>query len=536
MTEAQSGTQVMHSHAFWRLLRYFSYYRLIVAGFFLGVVVFSGKPLNIGSQEPRLFLWVSSIYLTLSVAILAVQVRWQRAFSAQLSIQVLADIGCLILLLYASGGAKSGMSMMLLVVLVGAALVGQGRLVLFYAAVATLLLLAEQAYRVQFLKGEAGEFFFTGLTCIGLFGSAIAARLLASRMIANEELARERGIELADQMLINERVIHDMQDGVLVIDVAGRVHQCNPRARALLGCTDAFAKSLEEFSPTLADEFKIRQLRGVESELVTQIPWTGRVLRVRFLPPGKGGNALIFVEDVGRLQQEARQVKLAALGRLAANMAHEIRNPLSAISHAAELLADEPPGKDVDRLTRIIVDNSQRLNRLVSEVVELGRRDRVHPETVELRDYFLHLIDERSVQDTGSVKRIVMDIPQGLEIRFDRGHLHRVISNLIDNALRYASQSAGAVRIDIERSSEQNRLSLHVIDDGKGIDETKRDRVFEPFFTTRASGTGLGLYIARELCEANGARLFLLENAPGAHLCISFAPYTPEKDKDDLAI
>ncbi len=536
MTEAQSGTQVMHSHAFWRLLRYFSYYRLIVAGFFLGVVVFSGKPLNIGSQEPRLFLWVSSIYLTLSVAILAVQVRWQRAFSAQLSIQVLADIGCLILLLYASGGAKSGMSMMLLVVLVGAALVGQGRLVLFYAAVATLLLLAEQAYRVQFLKGEAGEFFFTGLTCIGLFGSAIAARLLASRMIANEELARERGIELADQMLINERVIHDMQDGVLVIDAAGRVHQCNPRARALLGCTDAFAKSLEEFSPTLADEFKIRQLRGVESELVTQIPWTGRVLRVRFLPPGKGGNALIFVEDVGRLQQEARQVKLAALGRLAANMAHEIRNPLSAISHAAELLADEPPGKDVDRLTRIIVDNSQRLNRLVSEVVELGRRDRVHPETVELRDYFLHLIDERSVQDTGSVKRIVIDVPEGVEIRFDRGHLHRVISNLIDNALRHASQSAGAVRIDIERSSEQNRLSLHVIDDGKGIDETKRDRVFEPFFTTRASGTGLGLYIARELCEANGARLFLLENAPGAHLCISFAPHTHEKDKDDLEI
>ena len=525
-------TQGLQSHSLWRLLRYFSYYRLIVAGFFFGAMTLSGKPLNIGSQEPRLFLWICGIYFFLSIAILITQIRWQQAFDLQLTTQVLIDIGCLILLLYASGGAKSGMSMMLLVVLVGAALVGQGRLVLFYAAVATLLLLGEQAYRVEFLKGDPGDFFFTGLTSIGLFGAAIAARLLANRMVANENLARKRGIELADQLLINERVIRDMQDGVLVIDVAGRVRQCNPRARALLGCTDAYTKSLEEFSPTLAEEFAVRQGRVIESELVMQAPWTGRVLRARFLPPGEGGNALIYVEDVGRLQQEARQVKLAALGRLTANMAHEIRNPLSAISHAAELLADEPPGKGVERLTRIIIDNSQRLNHLVSEVVELGRRDRVNPEAIDLREYFLRLIDERSLQDGGAASRVAIDIPDSTEIRFDRGHLHRVASNLLDNALRYASQSPGAVRITIEQNAGQNRLSLHVIDDGKGIDETERDRVFEPFFTTRAAGTGLGLYIARELCEANGARLFLLENAPGAHFCISFALPSPEQHKD----
>lgn len=534
MASLSGETRGLHSPSLWRLLRYFSFYRLIVAGFFLGAILSSDKPLNIGSQDPKLFMWVCSIYFGLAIAILLAQIKWRQAFNQQLSAQVLIDIGCLILLLYASGGAKSGMSMMLLVVLVGAALVGQGRLVLFYASVATLLLLAEQAYRVGFLKGETGDFFFTGLTCIGLFGSAIAARLLANRMIANEELARKRGIELADQMLINERVIHDMQDGVLVIDAGGQVRQCNPRARALLGGTDAYAKSLEDFSPTLAEEYKVRRSRGIESELVMQVPWTGRMLRARFLPPGEGGNALIFVEDVGRLQQEARQVKLAALGRLTANMAHEIRNPLSAISHAAELLSDEPPGKGIERLTRIIVDNSQRLNHLVSEVVELGRRDRVNPEAIDLRDYFLRLIDERTLQDAGSAARIVVDIPQATEIQFDRGHLHRVASNLLDNALRYASHSPGAVRVGVEQNPGQNRLSLHVIDDGKGIDETERDRVFEPFFTTRASGTGLGLYIARELCEANGARLFLLENAPGAHFCISFAPPSADQNKDNV--
>lgn len=516
----------------WRPLRYFSYYRLIVASLFMAAILFTDKPLNIGAQDSRLFLWICAIYFSLAVALLVAVFRWQHAFNLQLSVQVLIDIFCLTLLLFASGGAKSGMTMMLLVVLVGAALVGQGRLVLFYAAVASLCLLAEQAYRVAFMHGDAGDFFFTGLTSIGLFGAAIAARLLGNRMIANEELARRRGVELADQMLINEQVIRDMQDGVLVIDASGQVRQCNPRARALLGCTEAYARTLAEFSPTLASEFEARKMRSIESEVVMQVPWSGRQLRARFLPPGEGGNALIFVEDVGRLQQEARQVKLAALGRLTANMAHEIRNPLSAISHAAELLMDEPPGKGTERLTRIIIDNSQRLNHLVSEVVELGRRDRVSPEDIDLHEYLQNLLDERSLQDDRSQARINIEIPRGILIRFDRGHLHRVVSNLLENALRFASQSPGAVRVSVEQSNSQNRLSLHVVDDGKGIDETERDRVFEPFFTTRAAGTGLGLYIARELCEANGARLFLLENAPGAHFCISFAPFAAHQHKD----
>lgn len=521
MDDERHGVSASRNQSLWRTLRYFAYYRLIVAAVFLGAIVFVEGPLNIGSQDPGLFLWTCVAYLFAAIGILFVLLRWERVFNLQLTAQVIIDILCLTLLLFASGGAKSGMAMMLLVVLVGAGLVGQGRMVLFYAAIATLFLLLEQAHRVLTMGGEVSDFLRTGLTSIGFFGSAIVSRLLANRMIANEELARKRGVELADQMLISERVIRDMQDGVLVIDAAGQVSQCNPRARALLGWLDASAASLADYSPTLADEYKVRRSLGIESELVMQVPWNGRTLRARFLPPGKGGNALIFVEDVGRQQQEARQVKLAALGRLTANMAHEIRNPLSAISHAAELLTEEPPGNGVARLTRIISDNTQRLNHLVSEVVELGRRDRVNPESIDLQDFFNSLIDEYSLTDSGSATRISSEVPPGVSIRFDRGHLHRVVANLLDNALRHASQVPGAVRIEVEQNELQNRLSLHVIDDGKGIDAAEYNQIFEPFFTTRAAGTGLGLYIARELCEANGARLFLLENAPGAHFCIS---------------
>lgn len=517
------GTLPEPGDSFWRSLKYFSYYRLIVAGVFLGAILLSDGTLNIGAQDARLFRWACTAYLATATAHLVVLTRWRLNFDLQLTGQVVTDIAFLTLLLFASGGATSGLSMMILVVLVGAGLVGQGRLVLFYAALATLALLLEQSYRILAHQGEIGELFRTGLTSIGFFGSAIAARLLARRVVANEELARRRGIELADQMRINERVIRDMQDGVLVIDTVGRVVQANPQAAQLLDIRFPAAPTLAAYSPTLAREFLLRRTRSVETEILLQVPQSGRHLRARLLPPGEGGNTLIYLEDIGRLQQEAQQVKLAALGRLTANMAHEIRNPLAAISHAAELLADDPSGGGTERLTRIIGDNTQRLNRLVAEVMELGRRDHAHPEPIDLATFLHQLVEEMALQDATLPQRIEISLPDAFCPCFDRGHLHRVLSNILGNALRHASPAPGAIRITGEFDLYGERASLHIIDDGVGIDDTARNQVFEPFFTTRPAGTGLGLYIARELCEASGARLSLLDNAPGAHFCISFS-------------
>jgi two-component system sensor histidine kinase PilS (NtrC family) len=506
--------------SFWRSLEFFSYYRLVIAGVLLGTIVFSSGAFHFGLQDSRLFFWASLGYLAVAVAGLAILTQWQNAFNLQLTMQVVADIFFLTLLMYASGGTQSGIGMLLLVVLAGAGLVGQGRLVLFYAALATLALLLEQSYRVLLLQGEAGDFVRTGLTSIGFFGSAIAARLLAKRVVANEELARLRGIELADQMRINERVIRDMQDGVLVVDAAGELRQFNPPAAQMLGLPMVLPTMLAASAPVLAKEFLARSKLGTESEMVLHVPQTGRALRARFLPPGEGGAALIFLQDIGRLQQQAQQVKLAALGRLTANMAHEIRNPLASISHAAELLPDERSGKGVERLVRIIGDNTQRLNRLVAEVMELGQRDRSSPEQIDIREFLQQVKDEFVLRDASNANRIRLDLPPGVCICFDRGHLYRVVANLIDNALRYASMADGAVRI-YGNNDAGGQAQLHLVDDGPGIGEAERNQVFEPFFTTRASGTGLGLYIARELCEANNARLALLNGAPGAHFCIS---------------
>lgn len=511
----------------WRSLAYFSYYRLIVAAMFLGMILGFGDVLSIGGQHPRLFLWVCGSYLMIAVAALAIVHHWRIAFGAQLSLQVAFDILALTLLMHASGGAKSGIAMMILIVLVGAGLVGQGRMVLFYAALATLALLFEQTYRIIGLQGDIGDLFRTGITSIGFFGSAIAARLLARRVVANEELARRRGIELADQLRINERVIRDMQDGVLVVDAVGAIRQANPQARKLLGLADRSADSVRTLLsanlPNLANEYLTRRERGIESDAILRIPQSGRTLHARFLPPGEEGeNALIFLEDMGRLQEEAQQLKLAALGRLTANLAHEIRNPLAAISHAAELLGEAPNQPGSERLARMIGDNVQRLNRLVSEVLELGRRDRTAPEPVALLPFVQNLREESALQDKSAGTRVVIDLPAELTVLFDRGHLHRILANLIGNALVYASPSPGAVRIDARRDEgNPERIQLRIGDDGPGVDREAHGKIFEPFFTTRSAGTGLGLYIARELAEANGARLFLIDSADGATFCLS---------------
>lgn len=505
--------------SFWRSLRFFSVYRLSIALLFLVAARVFGDTVSLGTQDSRLFGRVAAIYLVLAVVFLVALLRRPRLFNLQLSVQVAVDVAALTLMMFASGGQKSGIAALLFVVVAGAGLVGQGRMTLFYAALASVAMLLEESWRALTLEADPADFVRTGIISIACFGTAIIARLLARRVVANETLARERGQQLDDQLRISERIIRDMYDGVLVVDGDGRVRLLNPRAEALLDLPTADEARLEALSPGLADRYRVWSAQPVEAvEMLRQA--SGRLLRVRYLPSaGPGGHALIYLEDMERVQSQAQQLKLAALGRLTANMAHEIRNPLAAISHAAELLGEEDADPLRLRLVHIIHDNALRLNRLVTEVLELGRRDRAQPETLRWREFLSGFLEELVLHDASAGRRV--HVAEGdVELLFDRSHLYRVLWNLLENALRHASPADGAVRLRARAANTANRVELHIIDDGPGIDEAQRSQVFEPFFTTHGAGTGLGLYIARELCEASGARLDLLDEWPGAHFCI----------------
>lgn len=505
--------------SFWRSLGYFSIYRLVVAAVFLVTFSLTRGAASLGSQNGEIFLWIAWTYLALSLAFLFVLWQVRQGFRLQLTLQVTCDMVALAGLMYASGGAKSGIVVMLMVVVAGAGLVGQGRLTFFFAALATLAVLAEQGLRSLNYGSESQDFLRTGVTSIGFFAIAAIARLLASRVVTNELLAYRRGVELADQIGINRQVIQDMDDGILVVNNAGQVCLHNPQAAALLAVQPLDGAHISAYSPDLADHLG-RRHQGAESGDVLRLAGAGGAVLARFLTPAEGGNTLIYLQDLGRVQAEAQQIKLVALGRLTANIAHEIRNPLSAISHAAELLVDEQRAETRSRLVRIIGDNSSRLNRMVSEILELGRRDQALAETIRVDGFLRQFVEEYALNDA-AVRRIVrLALDREIVVVFDRTHLYRVLENLLTNALRYASGAAASVVVET-RQVESGNVELHVMDDGPGIAAGNRGKVFEPFFTTSSGGTGLGLYIAKELCEANGASLELMEGSGGGHFRIT---------------
>ena len=511
--------QVTDAH--WRSLQYFSAYRVLIA-LSLAASASLGMPGLIaeGSRSVDVAA-IAGGYFVLALLLL-IGLGWFRLrFNRQLSIGVLLDIVSLTSLMFLGGGVRSGVGVLLLVTLAGAGLVGQGRLVLFYAAAATLSMLGMQLYGLVSDNLDLVDFFQAGLLCAGFFVVAITARSLARRIIANEQLARQRGIDLHNQTLISQLVIEQMQDGVLVLTRAGIVKQHNPQAVQLLGLSVPSGCMLAAYSTELARGFSLWSEHQDGGAIVVRAPASGMQLRVRFVATETTErDVVVLLEDMGRVQEQARQLKLAALGRLTASIAHEIRNPLSAIKHAGELLQEDEKSEMRTRLLRIVHDNAQRVERIVSDVLEVGRRDRAHRETVALASMLPALLDEFVLKEKVAPDTISLELAGEPKLFFDRAHLYQVLTNLLTNALRYSQRRSGSVRVEARCSSSDGFVEVHVIDDGPGVENDSREHIFEPFFTTHSRGTGLGLYIARELCDANGATLELLESDSGAHFRI----------------
>jgi two-component system sensor histidine kinase PilS (NtrC family) len=501
--------------SFWTSLRYFNIYRMAVAALFLGITLYFGDALNLGSYRLNFFRAVCVVYLALGMVFHSLLRNLKDLFNLQLSAHLALDIVAITLLMYASGGIRSGLGVMLLIALTGAALVAPRMLALLYAALAAIALLLEQSYWVLKFDAPEANYLQPALLAVGGFAGAGVVGWLAQRVAANESLARQRGQALATQLRVNQLVLADMQDGVLVLDREGRVAQHNPQAQRLLGAGALQGVQLAGLLPGFGERWRAWR-EGDAAAARSELDLRGRGLRLRLMETGADEQlAVLFVEDTTRSRDEAQQLKLAALGRLTANIAHEIRNPLSAISHAAELLDEEQRGSDRGRLTRIIHDNTRRLERLVSDVLQLNRRDRADADRIALPAWLAAFIEDFSANETVPAGRIALEAPRDVTVEFDREHLRQVLWNLLRNAVRHGREAPGSVRIVVSDYADQ--VELNVIDDGPGVARAMRGQLFEPFFTTESKGTGLGLYLARELCAANRATLEYVDDMQGAH-------------------
>jgi len=499
--------------ALWRSLLYLSAYRVAIPVVLLFAGFVAEGAASAGGSSPELYR--AALLGHFALALAALGAAWARTptFETQLTLAALIDTACITLAMHASGGIASGLGLLLLVSLAAAGLIGRGRMVMFYAAIAAIAVLAEEVYRALGEGGGQPRFFQSALLGTGFFATAWLARSLARYAVANERLATQRGIDLADLAAVNELVVREMQDGVVVVDEEGRVRQLSNRAAALLGmpAPDAGrALSLASDLPALAESLLAWRLDPRRPAPSIGVREAGRLRQVGVRPVAAGQEgsprAVVFLEDLDRVQREARELKLVALGRLTAGIAHEIRNPLSSISHAAELL-DEEVGTSTDpRLLRIIRDNSARIAAMVDEVLKLNRRDRVHPEWVELDGYLRVFAADFCAGERIPDALLAIDSCGPRTVRFDRSHLNQIVWNLARNALRHASGRDGCVRLAL-RDGAGAVVWLDVEDDGAGVSSEAQTHLFEPFFTTSRQGTGLGLYLSRELADANGAWL-----------------------------
>ncbi len=512
----------------WGALRYFNFYRILVASLFAGLSLGGSLPPNISPLDANLFIVTALAYAGLTIAAQMLVARRAPPYRIQVYGVVLVDIVAITLLMHAAGGVNSGIGMLLVVSIAGACLLASGRASVFFAALASFALLGETVFAALYRTQALAFYTQAGLLGAACFGTAILASVLAERARRSEALAAKRGIDIENLFRLNEHIVRHMRAGIMVLDSSAHIVLVNDAAAEILGRSPLEANDLlERLSNSLfvAWQHWTRTGENPEGTIIGRGSLNALVSFTELATADQAqSGTLVFLEDAAETRQRAQQLKLASLGRLTASIAHEIRNPLGAISHAGQLLHESPDLNAPDRrLTDIIVEHTRRVNAIIENVLSIGRRKDVVSESFPLAPWleaFAHEIRERHQLAPGDLEVRWLGSP--VVVKMDKSQLHQVLWNLAENGLRYG-QSSPRLVFEAGIIETNGRPFLDVIDSGPGLDQTIADRLFEPFTTSASSGTGLGLYIARELCESNQASLHLAGRENGCRFRIVFA-------------
>jgi two-component system sensor histidine kinase PilS (NtrC family) len=463
------------------------------------------------------------LYLTAAVLlIIARRLRWSTLRLVAL-VNASVDSGAVGLILYASGGVASGFGILLVLPVLAMATLAKHRDTLLIAAMAALAVLVQQ-FLVDFGgPRHLAEYTTAGVLGVVLFAIAVLAWPLANRIRESEATVRRQEVDLANLAQLSQYIVQHLRESILVVDDQDRIRLINESAAHMLGDDKAFPDALlGESSPRLLYLLERWRQNSGDTGIFPALEQTfvgadgAQVLRAHFAPLGTSAPppVLIFLEDTSLITEKVQQSKLAALGRLSASIAHEIRNPVGAMSHAGQLLAEssnlEPQER---RLTEIIRNNADRVSGIIDSVLRLSRREEARQERLPLQTWSDEFCEEFLETMQWPRERLRITGPTvEIEVRFDASQLRQIVWNLCENAIRYAypdQQVIGAesaIEMRCGRLTSNGRPFLEVADRGPGVATEHVDRIFEPFFSG-GRGTGLGLFLARELAQTNGATL-----------------------------
>jgi two-component system sensor histidine kinase PilS (NtrC family) len=514
----------------WRVLITLNAFRLLTCTALFGLFFVKSDPRFFGHENPTIYVSVAVGYLMFAILSgFALRKRWaSRTLLA--STQVVVDIAAIVTMMHASSGVSSGIGGLLIIYVGAASLVLPAKYPPTLAALATFGILGQQIVSQFVGLAAPTNYPAAGILSGIIFAIALSAQPLARRIQASEALARQFGVDLKNLSELNQYIVQHLRESIVVVDADDGVRLINSSAIRLLGLTEMIAETpLAAIFEPLAEyvrDWRRDMSMSSHPEFTLNTADSSTRVTAHLAPLGKDGQRkgpiLIFLEDASLMNARVQQSKLASLGRLSASIAHEIRNPVGAMSHAAQLLGESRAlTADDIRLTEIIQTHSSRVSHIIDNVLQLSRRDRSRPELLPLKSW----LDEFSGEFIGTLELqegefSIGEIPEDFKVRMDRSHLRQVLWNLCDNAVKYASETGGImVEVLAGRMQEgKGRPYIEVLDCGLGVDKATADKIFEPFFTARSGGTGLGLYISRELCELNRATLVYLDRPGGGSI------------------
>ncbi|MBB3048847.1 two-component system sensor histidine kinase PilS (NtrC family) [Litorivivens lipolytica] len=493
----------------WALLIIYSGYRALLAMILATLYLLTADDPVIGKHQPLLFLSVSGFYTAYAIGLLLYQLFSSRIGNAtQVFTSLLIDILTLALIHYSSADETTGIALLVLPAIAAGNMLLTARLGFLLSAMASIAVIADSVYRVTYEAQPSAEFFDAGLMGMAFFTTSIVVQYLTQRIIATQALVQAREADVQQLLHISERIVQNMRTGILVVDAEGVIRLINQSAAELLK-----VRFISQSMPQLAPRSLLELLRQ-ERRQNTQFRHeeSGRLLQISRteLKAGDSENTLLFIEDVSQMAQQAQQLKLASLGQFTASIAHEIRNPLGAISHAAQLLAESESLDSTDRrLINIVTQQSARMNSIIENILQLSRRDNPKPEPFNLREWLDTFCHDYSAITPDPADFNITAIGGRFTVNVDDDQLHQILTIIVDNGLRHSAEATGKRQLELQviDDKEQPGPILNIIDDGPGVSTENRDRIFEPFFTTESSGTGLGLYICKELCDANQIQL-----------------------------
>ncbi|UZE95596.1 sensor histidine kinase [Alkalimarinus alittae] len=501
-----------HSAQSLRLFRFYNHYRIVVGLILVGAVFFNISFIDPAQQRSALYQITAICYLSINVFTAFILLAGFQANSKHIITAIIFDIIILHILMYASNGVQTGLGNLVVISVAAGNILIRGRIGTLFAALAALASLGIELNQVFNYDDKVDGVVRAGLLGIIYFAAAFLLQNISTRISQSEELAQVRAKNIVELEKLNHQIIQRMQTGIVVTDEFGNVRLLNQAALSLLNVDDE--RKLP--APLKQRQDLWRANPNIRTEPF-QTSASGTMLQANFtqLKKDTGSGILIFIEDTSKISQQAQQMKLASLGRLTAGIAHEIRNPLGAISHAAQLLAESESLSSADsRMTDIIQRHSGRVNGIVESILQLSRRKQ--PEAIEnnINEWLIKFFQDYTLSHSPTPE-ITLKLKEESPIaRFDPSQIEQVVTNLVDNGLRYSEKVTGKPTLTVcSGINERNGLAfIDIIDQGHGVSEEDIEHLFEPFFTTESSGTGLGLYLSRELCESNQAQLNYYSN------------------------